>query len=61
MRAADANIEVCGGTFVQMQSNKDGAEEEAALRQFKAPKWHLLRSETTKSNQEDFDSSLSML
>ncbi|CAK9029993.1 unnamed protein product [Durusdinium trenchii] len=28
MRAADANIEVCGGTFVQMQSNA-GANEEA--------------------------------
>ena len=29
MRAADANIEVCGGTFVQMQSNA-GANEEAS-------------------------------
>lgn len=29
MSAADANIEVCGGTFVQMQSDNGGTNEEA--------------------------------
>lgn len=27
MSAADANIEVCGGTFVQMQSDRDTSDE----------------------------------
>ena len=31
MSAADANIEVCGGTFVQMQSDNGGTNEEARL------------------------------
>ena len=41
MSAADANIEVCGGTFVQMQSDNGGTNEEARHGETWWMKWFI--------------------